>query len=300
MDFRRGRVDAQSGQAGVAVSQAEIFDDVVCSLGEGPLWHPTRRQLFWFDINGHRLHTRTPGLRKTWDFGQYVSAAGWVDDYTLLIASETALLRFDIDTGDRETVCTMEADNPVTRCNDGRADPYGGFWIGTMGKNKEMGAGAVYRYYRGELRRLYAPWTIPNAMCFSPDGSTAYLADTEINKLWRIRLDGQGWPCEEPELLLDPDPARYRPDGAVVDAMGDLWIAHYGHAKITRHAPDGLEKAAYAIPGKNVTCPAFGGADLTTLYVTTAAQNLPEDAAQGRTYRLAPGVAGQAEHRVIL
>ncbi|MEL6588225.1 MAG: SMP-30/gluconolactonase/LRE family protein, partial [Pseudomonadota bacterium] len=127
----------------------EIYDTRRCNLGEGPLWHPTRQELFWFDIIGKTLHSKA----QSWTFDEHVSAAGWVDDTTLLVASETALFRFDLTTGDRTDICALEADNPVTRSNDGRADPQGGFWIGTMGKEAEPKAGAIYRFYKGELRK---------------------------------------------------------------------------------------------------------------------------------------------------
>ncbi|MEM6729608.1 MAG: SMP-30/gluconolactonase/LRE family protein, partial [Pseudomonadota bacterium] len=153
---------------------AEIFDDHPCILGEGPLWHPGRGELFWFDILGKSLRSKA----RVWDFEECVSAAGWIDDDTLLMASASSLSKFDIPTGAREILMPLEADNPATRSNDGRADPWGGFWIGTMGMQLEEDAGAIYRYYRGEVRTLYAPITIPNAICFAPDRSCAYWTDT--------------------------------------------------------------------------------------------------------------------------
>ena len=161
------------------------FDDHLCTLGEGPLWHPERGALFWFDILSHRLFIREGDTEQHWDFDTYVSAAGWIDDTTLLVASAEALLRFDIATGMSETVAPLEADNPVTRSNDGRADPWGGFWIGTMGIKAEPGAGAIYRYYRGELRALHSPISISNAICFSPDLAFAYFTDTPTNIVMR-------------------------------------------------------------------------------------------------------------------
>ncbi len=278
-----------------------LFDDTPCSLGEGPLWHPERGELFWFDINKHHMHAHRAGQTFTWAFEHYVSAAGWVDRDTLLIASDAALFTFNLLTGARDEIVALEADNPVTRSNDGRADPQGGFWIGTMGCKKEKGAGAYYRYYRGELRQLFPDWTIPNATCFSPDGTTAWIADTPEGKIWQLRLDEHGWPQGEPELWRDMPLDSYRPDGAVCDAAGNLWIAHYGHSKVTCHAPDGTELKSLPVPGRETTCPAFGGPELNRLYVTTAAQQTekvtPDD---GCTYLLEPEATGQAEHRVIL
>ncbi|WP_350158598.1 SMP-30/gluconolactonase/LRE family protein [Roseovarius sp.] len=278
-----------------------MFDDTNCLLGEGPLWHPLRGQLFWFDIDAHRLYTRTGEGRRMWQFEEHVSAAGWVDEARLLVASETALIDFNVETGTSRKLCDLEADNPATRSNDGRADPFGGFWIGTMSKEKAPGAGAIYRYYRGELRRLFAPWSTPNAMCFAPDGRVAYLADTPRGRIWRQALDGEGWPEGELEFFLDLPGDRYRPDGAVVDGEGRLWCAQIRYGTVSVFDPDGREVRSIAFPAPRTTCPAFGGEDLRTLFVTSARQE-PEVTTEhdGRTYSLRVDVAGQPEHRVIL
>ena len=120
---------------------AAVWDDTPCALGEGPLWHPIRNQLFWFDIIRYRLHSRVAGETKTWQFDEHVSAAGWVDETRLLVASETGLFVFDMETGHRTPLSSCEADRSETRSNDGRADPQGGFWFGTMGKAAQPGDG---------------------------------------------------------------------------------------------------------------------------------------------------------------
>ncbi|MDF1727508.1 MAG: SMP-30/gluconolactonase/LRE family protein [Sulfitobacter sp.] len=283
------------------MTQARVFDPTPCDLGEGPLWHPLRGQFYWFDINAHRLHTREDGETRTWQFDEYVSAAGWVDETRLVIASESGLSLFDLEKGTGERLCDVDRDNPLTRSNDCRADPQGGFWFGTMGKNKEPGAGAIWRYYRGELRQLFAEITISNAICFAPSGDLAYFADTPTGLVWQQRLDAQGWPRGDRMAFLDLPADRYRPDGAVVDAAGDIWIAHYGHGKVVRFGADGTEKHSIAVPGVCPTCPAFGGADLSTLLITTARQNLAAPTPQdGQTFVIEAEVRGQAEHRVIL
>ena len=165
-----------------------IYDATKCALGEGPLWHPARKQLFWFDILGKRLHTTD----HCWDFDTYVSAAGWIDHDTLIVASAKGLHRFDIKTGDHSLLCHLENDNPVTRSNDGRADPQGGFWIGTMGINAEMGAGSIYRYYKGCVRNLYTNLQITNSICFAPAGDTAFFTDTNTQMIMSVALDADG------------------------------------------------------------------------------------------------------------
>lgn len=272
-----------------------IFDETQCALGEGPLWHPIRQELFWFDILGHRLHSKN----KNWQFDTYVSAAGWVDADTLFIASATALLRFTISTGTHEEVCPLEANNPVTRSNDGRADPQGGFWIGTMGIDAQDGAGAIYRYYQGELRQLFAPITISNAICFAPDGNTAYFTDTPTQLIMRVALDKDGWPLGDPVLHIDLAGTDYRPDGAVVDAKGNLWSAQWGSGRVAGYDPNGQFLESFSFAARQTSCPAFGGPDLKTLYCTSAAVGL-EGADQGKTFAVHTNHIGQKEHQVIL
>ena len=275
-----------------------IYDATRCTLGEGPLWHPERNELFWFDILSKQMRTRD----RTWQFETYVSAAGWIDADTLMVASAKGLHRFDIVTGASEDICALEADNPVTRSNDGRADPQGGFWIGTMGIRGEPGAGAYYRYYKGELRQLWTNWTIPNATCFSPDGRTAYFADTPHKKILKVALDADGWPAGGPEVFIDLTGTPYNPDGAVVDSHGNLWNAQWGAHRVACHGPDGKFLTAIGVPAEQSSCPAFGGEGLSTLFVTSAADGLddPLNPHHGRTFAVETGVTGQREHQVIL
>lgn len=282
------------------------FDDRPCKLGEGPLWHPERQQLFWFDIITKRLLTRDEAGPAEWQFDEHVSAAGWIDADRLLIASASGLLTFDIGTGAQTLVTPLEADNPVTRSNDGRADPWGGFWIGTMGVHAEPDAGAIYRYYRGELRRLHTQISIPNSICFSPDRRFAYFSDTITQIVQRQQLDPKnGWPTGAPAPWLDLRAENLNPDGAVVDAEGGIWIAQWGASRVARYDNMGRFVQAVAVPGEQASCPAFGGPDLTTLYCTSANVGLGRErcAAEpqhGMTFSV-PGIGpGQAEPRVRL
>lgn len=274
-----------------------IFDDTPCTLGEGPLWHPQRGQFFWFDILEKRLHTKG----RSWQFDEYVSAAGWVDTDNLLIASSRQLMRFNLETGAQEKLCDLEADNLITRSNDGRADPQGGFWIGTMGINAEPKAGAIYRYFRGELRKLVADITISNAICFSPDGQTAYYADTDDGRIMKFRLGSDGWPDGAAQVHLDLSKESFGVDGAVVDAAGNIWNAQWGAARVAQYAPDGTLLDTVSFPATQTSCPAFGGPDCKTLYCTSAATGLtPAGADDGKTFCVKTDVTGQVEHQVLL
>jgi sugar lactone lactonase YvrE len=282
-----------------------VFDATVCELGEGPLWHPLRQQLYWFDITGHTLYTQTDDETKAVRFDTFVSAAGWIDANRLMIASARELFIHDLSSGTNTHVCPLEADNAMTRSNDGRADPQGGFWIGTMGCNAEQDAGAIYRWYRGELRRLFAPITISNAISFAPDGRTAFFTDSAVAKVMRVTLDADGWPNSEPEVFLDLAPAGREPDGAVIDRDGLMWLAEWGSSRVAAYAPDGSLVRTVPVDAPHTTCPAFGGPDLTTLFCTSAQQGLTASGRaaaplSGMTFTAANVARGQQEHQVIL
>ncbi len=279
-----------------------IFDDRICKLGEGPLWHPERQEFLWFDILSKKLLS----AKREWQFDLHVSAAGWVDHDTLLVAAEGGLYKFNLETEAMEKLVGLEADVPGNRSNDGRADPQGGFWIGTMHMDAAENAGAIYRYYRGELRQLYPNVSIPNSICFAPDGKTAYWADTRPSRIYKQTIDvDTGWPVGAPEIFLDLLDQDLNPDGSVVDAEGNLWNAQWGASRMACYAPDGTFLREIKITASQATCPAFGGADLSDLYCTSASIGLGADhiAAHpdtGKTFVFKGETKGQAEHRVIL
>jgi sugar lactone lactonase YvrE len=283
----------------------QIFDDRKCELGEGPLWHPEREQLFWFDILNRKLLTRSDAGPAEWVFDRSVSAAGWVDDNILLVASERDLFTFDLRDRTQAPLCALESENTATRSNDGRADPHGGFWIGTMGKRAEKGAGSIWRFYRGELRRLFPGITIPNAQCFSPDGHVGHFADTVTGQVMRVALDSHGWPRGQPEVYLDLRAEDLNPDGAVIDSAGNMWLAEWGAARVACYAPGGERINAVHFDAPHTSCPAFGGPDMTTLFCTTALEHMDPAARAarphaGKTFSAAGTARGQYEPPVIL
>jgi len=275
----------------------EIYDDRVCALGEGPLWHPQRRQLFWFDILGKRLLSRDGHQALSWQFEDHVSAAGWVERDTLMIASERALFTFNVKSEAQSSVIALESEKPETRSNDGRADPWGGFWIGTMGKAAEPGAGAIYRYYKGTLRKLFDQITVSNAICFAPSRAFALFTDTLTQRVMRVALHPDtGWPDAEPMLAVDLRPHDRYPDGAVIDAGDQLWLAEWGSGRVSVYDPAGNWLKSLTVPALHSTCPAFGGSDM---FVTSAVQGQPGPD-DGKTFVFRGVGRGQLEHRVEL
>jgi len=235
---------------------------------------------------------------QVWQFDEHVSAAGWIGEKSLLIASETALFTFNLQTEERKKLVSLEADNNITRSNDGRVDAWGGFWIGTMGKQAEKNAGAIYRYHEGRLVQLFDNITISNSICFSPDGQTAYFTDTPSQAISKINLDDDGWPIGKPEVFVDVAP--YNPDGSVVDTGGNLWNAQWGASRVACYNKYGVQIDERRFETPQISCPAFGGANLQTLFATSAAIGLPAIDKQnaGKTFAVKTNSLGQSEHQV--
>jgi sugar lactone lactonase YvrE len=279
-----------------------IHDNRLCDLGEGPLWHPLRQQLFWFDILNRKMLSQDETGPREWIFPHIVSAAGWIDSERLLIAGEVGLSILNLTDGTLTPHRAVEEDRAETRSNDGRADPLGGFWFGTMGKDAQPGAGAIYRYYRGELRKIFAGLDIPNAICFPPQGDFAHFTDTNSGKVLKVHLDEFGWPDASPELFLDLRAEGLNPDGAVIDASGVMWLAQWGAGRVAAYDAQGNFLRAVAVGGPHSSCPAFAG---ETLYCTTAREGLSAadlDAYpdSGKVFRIDAVALGQTEHQVIL
>jgi sugar lactone lactonase YvrE len=251
-----------------------LISDARCKLGEGPLWDDGR--LWWFDIDGERLHRCGPDGEdaRVWKLDEPHSAAARIEGGGLMVASATGLWRFDPDTGARELVTSLEADNPGNRSNDGRADRRGGFWIGTMSMTFEAGAGAIYRYADGRLEKLIEGITVPNAICFAPDGATAYFTDTRTGKIMRWALNAEGWPAGAPETFIDHTRGPGHPDGAAVDSAGFLWNAQWDGWRLARYSPEGVLDRVVELPVARPTCPAFGGPGRRTMFCTSASVGL--------------------------
>lgn len=150
-----------------------------CHLGEGPSYDATTDTAWWFDILEGRLFEAHLTSRKVriHRLGRMASALARIDAKRQLIVVEDGLYIRSIADGAMTLYRPLEADNPLTRSNDGRVHPSGTFWIGTMGRNAEPRAGAIYALHRGEILRLFPDITIPNAISFSPDGLLGYFAE---------------------------------------------------------------------------------------------------------------------------
>jgi sugar lactone lactonase YvrE len=264
------------------MTNATLFVDCRCTLGEGIVWWRSREALVWTDIESSCLWMRdAAGLRKI-SLPARLGSLAPCSSGALLLGLEHGLFHAHLDTtspdGIRMTsLSDVEADQPATRLNDGRTDRSGNFIFGTM--NQDEGHPATGSFYQWStasgLRRLDLPRIgIANSICFSPDGGTMYFCDSPRRRIMTCRYDAAAAAVSDIRVFAELGPSDGFPDGSIVDADGCLWNAAWAAAVVRRYRPDGSIDREVFVPAKNPTCPVFGGTSLNELYITTARQEM--------------------------
>ncbi|MFC6489564.1 SMP-30/gluconolactonase/LRE family protein [Nitratireductor sp. GCM10026969] len=285
-----------------------ILSDVACHLGEGPTYDPRTDTLFWFDILERKLLDLPypGGQTRIHDLPVMASALAAVDEKRQLLVTETGLQLRERDSGALTMHVEVEADREDTRSNDARVHPAGALWFGTMGKAAQEQAGAIYWFFKGEVRRLFSHITIPNSICFSPDGAIGYFADTHENRLYRVACDPEtGLPVDDPVLTLEGNEIPGGIDGSVVDATGTLWNARWSAGRLDALTSRGELIRSIQLPARRATCPVFVGPGADHLAVTSAYEGLDEDARRadphaGKTFLVEIEVRGRFDPPVLL
>jgi sugar lactone lactonase YvrE len=285
-----------------------IFSEVVCELGEGPACEQHSGRLFWFDIVGRKLLEKKypDGPTIAQDLPFMGSAIATIDETRQLVVAEDGLYVRNAASGALTFHTALEADIPGNRSNDSRVHQSGAFWIGTMAKDEGARVGAIYWFRQGELRKLYGGVGVPNSICFSPDGATAYLTGLTPNVINRVDCDpATGSPTGELKVFVDTSGASDWVDGSVVDADGVLWNARWGGSRVDAYAPDGKLLRSIPVPAKQSSCPAFVGPTASRIAVTSAwkgmdAATRAADPHAGKTFLLDVEVRGRFEPRVLI
>jgi len=281
--------------------------------GEGAVWNASEDAVYWTDINRfliHRLEAAS-GNVKTWFFDEPVTALILTTlPGTMAVVLGSRLILWQ-PAGDTRCNYAFELTGwPTVRCNDARADPRGSLWIGSMWNNVnpdgspgdlKNGHGALYRVdpdfsvtqWRGDLG-------IANTLAWNPQRTAFYFADSMANVVYQYDYDWQSGAIANERLFFRDFP-RGAPDGSAMDADGYLWNCRYGGGCIVRVSPKGEIERVVEMPTPNVTTCTFGGADLRTLYITTArAGAKPGDRFAGGLFTLQTETPGQAENRFLL
>ncbi len=257
-------------------------------LGESPFWHPQEQTLYWVDIPGKKILRANVymGSVQAWDMPSEPGCIAPAAQGGLVIALRHGIFRARAWGGALEPIATLPYDTATVRANDGKCDALGRFWVGTIDEPKASHAAALFSI---DARGPGAPVVqqqadhalTANGLAWSPDGRTAYWADTpnHVVHAWDYALDSNSLSAHRIHLQLPPKPAgwtftdtRYqgRPDGAAVDVQGNYYAAMFEGRRICKFAPDGRLLAEITTPAQCPTMPCFGGEDLKTLYLTTA------------------------------
>jgi sugar lactone lactonase YvrE len=293
-----------------------LASDPVCvapagdRCGEAPVWHAGEQCLYWTDINRFLIHRYDPaaGCVKWWLFDEPVCALAVTGrDDTLAVALGSRVLLWKPRGGEQREQGFRLAGWPAVRLNDGRPDPRGSFWLGSMrnnvnpdGSSGEAGGteGVLFRIDPdGSVSEWKRGIGISNTLAWSPDRKHFYFADTLRNEISVYDYDAATGAIGG-EHVFFAGFARGWPDGSAMDSEGYLWNCRYGGGCIVRVAPDGSIDRVIEMPAANITSCTFGGPDYRTLYVTTAAAGAPPgDRLAGSLFAIRTEVAGQPENR---
>lgn len=257
-------------------------------LGESPVWHAGEQVLYYVDIAGHRLLRFDPaeGRLERWQFDTEIGSIAPLDSGGWLLAMRDGLWRFDTGGGERELVKAAPYDPAHERFNDGKCDPQGRFWVGTVYEPRTPALASLYCYRLGRLERRAGDATVSNGLAWSPDGRTMYWSDTPSHTIWSFDFDPHTGTMGERRVFArfegkqaGQDLDRYggSPDGGAVDAEGCYWAAMYEGQRLLRLSPAGEVLRELPLPVRCPTMPCFGGPELRTLYITTARERRPAE-----------------------
>lgn len=291
------------------ISEPICVAPTVDKCGEGVVWHAGHASVYWTDINRFLIHRFTPADRsvRTWLFHEPVTALTLTDrDEVLTVVLGSHVILWEPASDVRcKHIFSLEG-WPKVRLNEGRADPRGSLWVGSMrnnvnpdGSSSPVGGkdGVLYRIDPDARTTIHRRDVgISNTLAWSPDYRRLYFGDTLANTIWAYNYDVRSGMIENEKPFFQ-DFSRGLPDGSTVDAEGHLWNCRFFGGCIVRVAPDGKINRIVELPVQNITSCTFGGPDRKTLYVTTASVDAPQGDRGGGLYAIQTKVEGQPENR---
>jgi sugar lactone lactonase YvrE len=259
----------------------ELILDAKAQLGEGPSWDAATRTLYWIDIYSGEIHACSPetGSDRVIPVGEPVGCLAPANVGGLIIASQSGIARLDPETGLRKTLTNPEAHLPGNRFNDGKCDPAGRFLAGTMDNAEVEASGSLYSLSPdGTLKTLRRGVRISNGLAWSPDHATLYYIDTPTRAVMAFAYDLATGDISQPRKAVHVPEELGWPDGMTADTQGNLWIAMWGGAALTKWDPaSGRLLQKIPVPALNVTSCAFGGERMTDLYITSARKGMDSE-----------------------
>ena len=279
---------------------AECVLDAKAVLGEGPVWREETQDLVWVDIESARVCCFNPatGENETWEVGEKPGLAVPTQRGDLILGTSVGFVRLDLASGVLSPIIDPEQDLPNNRFNDGKVDPEGRLWAGTMGMDESPNVGSFYRLNRNlSVDKLFDRVSISNGLAWTSDQETFYYIDSPTRRVDVFNCDMAAGTVSNRQTAFElPDGMGY-PDGMCIDNEGMLWVALWQGWGVARFAPGGALLAKVEVPVECVTSCCFGGENWDELYITTSSRDLDEAgrAAQplaGGVFRCRTGIGG--------
>ena len=281
--------------------EIELVIDANANLAEAAIWHAHAQRLYWVDINEGTVHLYDPANNTDLaiDVGQPVGTVVPRASGGLMLAVKRGFASLNVETHELKIICDPEHNIPDNRFNDGKCDPVGRFWAGTISLARKAGTASLYCLDRDcTVRRMLSGLTNSNGIAWSADQSTMYHVDTPTLQVRAYDYKVETGEIGNPRAVVTLPEGTGRPDGITIDADGMIWVAHWKGDRVTCWDPrTGSLRHTVRIPASQVTSCAFGGPHLDELYITTARIGLtPEELKKqphaGGVFRVRLGVSG--------
>lgn len=280
--------------------QAELVLDAKAELGEGALWHPFEKKLYWVDIEGKVLHIYDPlsAYDRQLAMGERIGTVAFAQAGGALVALQNGIHHLDVDT-QKLTLLNNPLPDPKLRFNDGKCDPSGRFWVGSIALDSRKKGAALYRFDPDKtIHKMLDGVTISNGIVWTSDRKTMYYNDTPTLKIQAFDYEDKTGVISNRRVAVTIPEGLGSPDGMTIDVEDKLWVALWGGNCVARFDPaTGALMHRITVPAPHVSSCAFGGDNLDTLYITTAregmnAEKLQEFPLSGGLFSVKPGVRG--------
>lgn len=288
------------------VLNADLAFKAEATTGEGAIWHADRNTLFWVDIEGKTLYEYSTDKQdcKSWEFDRMVSTVVPETNNTVVVSLQDEIVRVNLNDGSLASVAPIPDCDGKVRCNDGKCDPAGRLWIGTMGFGAPKGAGTLYAVTSdGTVTTKLEKVTISNGIVWSANRKYMYYNDTATGRIARYRYDEKTADILFDGVAVTLLPGTGSPDGMTIDSNDNLWVAQWGGFGVYCYNPyTGELLAKVEVPAPHVASCAFGGKDMNTLYITTARAGLSDEQLEeyplsGSLFVCKPGANGPEPYR---
>ena len=283
---------------------ARLLWQVGARLGEGPLWDEREQALYWVDLRGQAFFRHHPasGENRRFSFRGVLSTMVRRNERAGFLAACGRELQFLDSSGariaDTPSICPEPA-RVGNRLNDGKCDPQGRFWFGTMDDAEKAATGSLYMMDADlQPRRMDDGYTVSNGPAFSPDGTVLYHADSPSRTIYAFDVGTDASLSGKREHVRLRENDGY-PDGMTVDSQGYLWVGIWNGWRLQRFDPAGRAVTYFSLPVAQVSSCAFGGPDLTELYITTAAMGTSPQPLAGSLFCAEPNVKGLRMPRFV-